>query len=626
MLKVVFIPSYKEAVCEEGSAILDVARDAGVYIDSACGGAGKCGKCKVRVVSGRCSPVSPEESEQIDFSELGQGFRLACRARLQTEAAIFIPERSIFKGTASRKEFVPRKIPLSPAVKAYSLRADQSPDEPRRGGVERLLALLKAQHGVEGLAWDEELLAQLGNSLAENVQGYSLAVWMNKEIIRVRPGTGAGPYGLALDVGTTTLALYLCSLETGKIVTSASATNPQTIFGEDIMSRISYSVHHRGEGVKRMQRELINTVNTMIREVTEGRRVSSDDIVDMTVVGNTVMHHIFLGLPPDRLGYWPFTPMVENSVNIKGRDLGLDILPAAYVHVLPVEAGFVGADNVAVLIAEEPYKRDEFSLVIDIGTNGELALGNRSRLLSCSCATGPALEGAEIMYGMRAAPGAIEKVRINPESFEVDYKVIGNDTWKGDQRPGKFKPVGICGSGIIDAIAALYQSKLIQKSGTFSHRADIPRLRKGKDGAREFVLAWARETPIDQDIVVTQRDVRQIQLAKGAIRAGCQIMMERLGISRPDRLIVAGAFGLHVDRDNALAIGLFPECDPDAISFVGNAAGHGAYLALINKDKREEADRIARWTEHIELATEKAFQKEFIKALDFPDSAANMSC
>ena len=240
---------------------------------------------------------------------------------------------------------------------------------------------------------------------------------MNKEIIGVQSGTGAGPYGLALDVGTTTLALYLCSLETGKILTSASATNPQTIFGEDIMSRIAYSVHHQGEGVKRMQRELITTVNTMIREVTEGRRVSTDDIVDMTVVGNTVMHHIFLGLPPDRLGYWPFTPLVENSVNIKARDLGLNILPAAYVHVLPVEAGFVGADNVAVLIAEEPYKRDEFSLVIDIGTNGELVLGNRSGLLSCSCATGPALEGAEITYGMRAAPGAIEKVRISPEQL-----------------------------------------------------------------------------------------------------------------------------------------------------------------------------------------------------------------
>ncbi len=619
MLKVVFIPSYKETACREGSTILDVAREAGVYIDSACGGIGKCGKCKIRLVSGECSPIAPEESEQIGPGELGQGFRLACRAQLQADAVIFIPEKSIFKGAASRKEFVPRKIPLKPAVKTYSLDAAQSPGE-HRSVFERLLALLKAQHGIEGLACDEELLAQLGSSLTEHVKKYMLSVWMSKEIISVQVGMGAGPYGLALDVGTTTLALYLCSLETGKILGSASATNPQTIFGEDIMSRIAYSVHHPGEGVKRMQRELINTINAMVHQVIDDKRLTADDIVDMTVVGNTVMHHIFLGLPPDRLGYSPFTPLIENSVNIKARDLGLDILPAAYVHVLPVEAGFVGPDNVAVLIAEEPYARDEFSLVIDIGTNGELALGNRSSLLSCSCATGPALEGAEIMYGMRAAPGAIEKVRVSPKGFEVDYKVIGNDRWKSDQRPGKFKPVGICGSGIIDAIAGLYQSGLILKNGAFSQNAESPRLRKGKDGAREFVLAWAKETPIDQDIVVTQRDVRQIQLAKGAIRAGCQIMMERLGISQPDRLIIAGAFGMHLDRDNALAIGLFPECDPEAISFVGNAAGHGAYLALINKEKREEADRIARWTEHIELATEKAFQEEFIKALAFPDS------
>ncbi|HUJ89878.1 MAG TPA: ASKHA domain-containing protein [Syntrophorhabdales bacterium] len=619
MLKVVFIPSYKETACKEGSTILDVARESVVYIDSACGGIGKCGKCKIRVVSGECSPIVPEESEQIGPGELGQGFRLACRAQLQTDAVIFIPEKSIFKGAASRKEFVPRKIPLKPAVKTYRLDAGQNPSE-HRSALERILALLKTEHGIEGLACDEELLAQLGSSLTENVQKYMLSVWMDKEIIRVQTGMGTGPYGIALDVGTTTLALYLCSLETGKILASASATNPQTIFGEDIMSRIVYSVHHPGEGVKRMQRELINTINTMVHQVIHDKRLTADNIVDMTVVGNTVMHHIFLGLPPDRLGYSPFTPLIENSVNIKARDLGLDILPAAYVHVLPVEAGFVGPDNVAVLIAEEPYARDEFSLVIDIGTNGELAVGNRSRLLSCSCATGPALEGAEIVYGMRAAPGAIEKAKISPKGFEVDYKVIGNDRWKSDQRPGKFKPVGICGSGIIDAIAGLYQSGLILKNGAFSQKAQTPRLRKGKDGTREFVLAWAKETPIDQDIVVTQRDVRQIQLAKGAIRAGCQIMMERLGISGPDRLIIAGAFGMHLDRDNALAIGLFPECDPEAISFVGNAAGHGAYLALINIEEREEADRIARWTEHIELATEKAFQEEFIKALAFPDS------
>jgi uncharacterized 2Fe-2S/4Fe-4S cluster protein (DUF4445 family) len=617
MLKVVFVPSYKEAGCGEGSTILDAARDAGVYIDSACGGIGKCGKCKVRIVSGTCSPLTREESEQISSREQGQGFRLACRAQPQTDAVIFIPEKAIFKGAASRKEFTPRKILMQPAVRTHLLDAGQIHGR-QSANPDRLSRLLNTESGVEAVRADPQVLAE-ATSLLEQPGQVAASVWMNREIIRVRPGAAEHTYGIALDVGTTTLALYLCNLETGKILTSASATNPQTIFGEDIMSRISYSVGHPEVGVKRMQKELINTINEMIQQVTADKRLSTDDIVDMTVVGNTVMHHIFLGLPPDRLGYWPFKPTVETSVNVRARDLGLDMLASAYVHVLPVEAGFVGADNVAVLIAEEPYGRDDFSLVIDIGTNGELAFGNRSRLLSCSCATGPALEGAQIKCGMRAAPGAIEKVKVDPQTFDVDYKVIGNQAWKSEGAPGKFKPVGICGSGIIDAIAALYCTGIIRPNGAFLQEASTPRLRKDEKGQKEFVLARADETPTGKDIVITQRDVRQIQLAKAAIHAGCQIMMKRLGISLPDRLVVAGAFGMHIDRDNALAIGLFPRCKPEAVSFVGNAAGHGAYLALINRDKREEADRIARWTEHIELATEDSFQKEFIKALSFPD-------
>jgi uncharacterized 2Fe-2S/4Fe-4S cluster protein (DUF4445 family) len=616
-VKAVFVPSYKEISTSLGKTILDAAQDAGVYIDSACGGVGKCGKCKVRFVSGTCSPLTREESEQISSREQGQGFRLACRAQLQTDAVIFIPEKTIFKGPASRKEFTPRKIPIQPAVRTYLLNAarihgrDENPPD-------TLSTFLKAQHGLDGVTADPQVLAEVA-SLLEQPTEIVASVWMNQEIIRVQQGAGGQTYGIALDVGTTTLALYLCNLATGKILTSASATNPQTIFGEDIMSRISYSVNHPEVGVKRMQKELINTINEMIHQVTADKRIVTTDIIDMTVVGNTVMHHIFLGLPPDPLGFWPFTPTIQTSVNVKARDLDIDILPSAYVHVLPVEAGFVGADNVAVLIAEEPYTRDEISLVIDIGTNGELALGNKSRLLSCSCATGPALEGAQIKCGMRAAPGAIEKVKVDPQTFDVDYKVIGNQTWKSEEAPGKFRPVGICGSGILDAIAALYLSGVIRPNGAFLQEASTPRLRKDEKGYKEFVLARAEETPTGKDIVITQKDVRQIQLAKAAIRAGCQIMMKLLDVRRPDRLIVAGAFGMHIDRDNALAIGLFPPCKPETVSFVGNAAGHGAYLALINRAKREEAERIARWTEHIELATEESFQKEFIKALAFPE-------
>jgi len=618
MIKLVFVPSYREISCEQGSAILDAARDAGVYLDSACGGIGKCGKCKVRIVSGEANALAPEELAQIPVREQAQGFRLACRARLLSSGTVFVPERTVLKGQATRKEFTPRKIALDPAVRTYSLTRSKDSVAPAITP-EGLKASIEKASGAGDLSIDEEVRKELLSLPKVAASGLTASVWMDHEVIRVQTGARAGAYGVALDIGTTTLALYLVDLGSGKLLASSSATNPQTIFGEDIMSRIAYSVNHPGDGVKKMQHEVVEVINTMIHQVASDKGITPLDVVDMTVVGNTVMHHIFLGLAPDRLGFWPFTPTVQTSVNVKARDLGIDMLQSANVHVLPVEAGFVGADNVAVLIAEEPYARDEISLVIDIGTNGELALGNRSRLLSCSCATGPALEGAQIAFGMRAAPGAIERVSIKPETLEVDYKAIGNKGWKSEGSPAKFKPVGICGSGILDAIAALYRASIIRKNGAFSKSLNTPRLRKGTKGQQEFVLAWADETPINQDIVITQRDVRQIQLAKAAIHAGCRIMMNRLNVSAPDRLIIAGAFGMHIDKEKALAIGLLPECDPEHISFVGNAAGHGAYLALLNRGKREEADRIARWTEHIELATEASFQKEFIRGLDFPD-------
>jgi uncharacterized 2Fe-2S/4Fe-4S cluster protein (DUF4445 family) len=612
-MKIVFVPSYKEISCEQENTILDAAREAGVYLDSVCGGIGKCGKCKVRIVSGEANPLAPEELAQIPVREQNQGFRLACRGRLLSDATVFVPERTVLKGQATRKEFTPRKIAIDPAVKTYMLTESKE-----KVTAEDVKARLEEGLGGGSLSIDEEVLKELPSLSHDGASRMTASVWMDREVIRVQTGAHTGAYGVALDIGTTTLALYLVDIGSGKLVASSSATNPQTIFGEDIMSRIAYSVNHPGDGVKKMQHEVAEVINTMIREVSGDKGITPLDVVDMTVVGNTVMHHIFLGLAPDRLGFWPFTPTVQASVNVKARNLGIDMLPSAHVHVLPVEAGFVGADNVAVLIAEEPYAREEISLVIDIGTNGELALGNRAKMLSCSCATGPALEGAQIAFGMRAAPGAIERVTIDPKSLEPDYKVIGNKGWKSEGAPAKFKPVGMCGSGILDAIAALYRAAIIGKNGAFSKSLDTPRLRRGTRGQQEFVLAWADETPINQDIVITQRDVRQIQLAKAAIHAGCRIMMNRLNISTPDRLIIAGAFGMHIDKDKALAIGLLPACDPGNISFVGNAAGHGAYLALLNRGKREEADRIARWTEHIELATEPSFQKEFIKGLDFP--------
>ena len=443
-------------------------------------------------------------------------------------------------------------------------------------------------------------------------------VWMDKEIVDVRPGRDETRLGLALDVGTTTVALYLCDLATGEIVASASTTNPQVLFGTDIMSRISYSSHHPLQGVKRMQGELVRAVNALIEQMTGRSGFSSHQIMDMTVVGNTVMHHIFLGIAPDHLGLWPFSPSVQSSMNAKARELGIAINPSCYAHVLPVEAGFVGADNVAVLLSEEPYNKEEIGLIIDLGTNGELVLGNRESLFSCSCATGPALEGAHIVSGMRATIGAIEKVRIDPATLEVDYAVIGTDGWASQHDPGALKPVGICGSGIIDTVASLFLTGLVGEDGAFKANGKTERLRKGPSGALEFVVVWKHESATGSDILLTQKDIRQIQLAKGALQGGARVLMHHLNIDKLPHMVIAGAFGMHIDKENSLAIGLFPWCEPEKVFMVGNAAGHGAYLALVNKDKRIEADRIARKVNHIELALEEGFQQEFLKSLSIP--------
>jgi len=315
----------------------------------------------------------------------------------------------------------------------------------------------------------------------------------------------------------------------------------------------------------------------------------------------------------------PFPPAVHKSMDIKARDLDIRINKSAYVHILPNEAGFVGADNVGVLIAEEPYKKDEMQLIIDIGTNGELILGNKKKLISSSCATGPALEGAQLTFGMRAAPGAIERIKIDPDSHEVDYKVIGRDTWKTYSKSEEMQTKGICGSGILDLFAELYRSGVILKSGRFNPNQKNSRVRKNSDNNQpEFVIAWAEETSIGKDVVITQKDVRQIQLAKGALYCGCKLMMRRLGIDKVDKVKIAGAFGTHVDREKALIMGLFPDCEIEKIILIGNAAGDGARAALLNREKREEANWVSRNVEYIELTVEKDFQQQFMEAMQIP--------
>jgi uncharacterized 2Fe-2S/4Fe-4S cluster protein (DUF4445 family) len=339
----------------------------------------------------------------------------------------------------------------------------------------------------------------------------------------------------------------------------------------------------------------------------------------MTIVANTAMHHIFLQLNPENVALAPFPPVLHRSLDIKARDLNIGIHESAYVHFLPNEAGFVGADNVGVLIAENVYKEDSLQLIVDIGTNGELVLGNKRKLISTSCATGPAFEGAQLTFGMRAAPGAIERIRIDPETHEVDYKVIGRERWKRYSRPEEMQTKGICGSGILDVLAELYRSGVILKSGRFNPKQKSKRFRRNRENNEpEFVIAWAAETSIGRDVVITHKDIRQIQLAKGALYAGCKLLMRRMGIEHVDKVKIAGAFGTHVDREKALIMGLIPDCPLESITVIGNAAGDGARAALLDIRKREEADWVARNVEYIELTLDRDFREEFMQALQIP--------
>jgi uncharacterized 2Fe-2S/4Fe-4S cluster protein (DUF4445 family) len=540
-----------------------------------------------------------------------------------------------------------RDIPIEwdPAVKYYYVEVPEPTFERPTGDLERLLEQLSSGHGLNGLDIDYPCLRSLSDRLREAGGKVTAAVWMDKEIIRILAGEHEDSYGLAVDVGTTTVAAYLCNLATMEVVDTVSMMNPQCKYGEDVMSRITYHMMHE-DGLQKMHDDIIEGINGLIaqaceathppkepdkakgsenekdRESRDGRNypcLTPTELMDMTIVGNTAMHHILLNLNPAYMGMAPFPPAIHRSVDIKARDMGIGIHESAYVHVLPNEAGFVGADNVGVLIAEEPYKTEQMQLIIDIGTNGELVLGNKNKLISSSCATGPAFEGAQITFGMRAAPGAIERIRIEPDTLEVDYKVIGRDAWRSYSKPEEMGAKGICGSGIFDVLAELYRSGVVLKSGRFNPQQSSNRFRKNnEDGRPEFVIAWAEETSIGKDIVINQKDVRQIQLAKGALYSGCKLMMRRMGIEDVDVVKIAGAFGTHVDRGKALIMGLFPDCEIERITSVGNAAGDGARAALLNRGKREEARWVSRNVEYIELTVEQDFQKQFMEAMQIP--------
>nr|MDJ0829327.1 ASKHA domain-containing protein [Desulfobacterales bacterium] len=589
---VIFQPSGRRGEVPKGVTLIEASRLLGVDIEALCGEKKVCGKCIVRIEEGHFEKYGvtsskdnvtawqEEEEKFITEAQREKGLRLGCVALVEGDLLVFVPEESRAGKQVVSKAARDIHIDHNPAIRLYYVEVDPPTFEEPTGDFERICRGLEREYGLQGLTIDIFTLRTLPEALREGKWAVTVSVWNNKEVIRVRPGKVEKAYGLAIDVGTTTVAAYFCDLTTMEVIDTVSMMNPQCKYGEDVMARITFHMT-TPDGLQRMSDDIIEGLNDLIEKAIantyppkkkkkkkkgeegpteyvevpeEGKtylRLTRNDIEDITIGFNTAMHHILLGLNPEYVGLAPFPPVIHHSMDIKARDLGVQINPSSYMFVLPNEAGFVGADNVGVLIAEEPYKHEENQLIIDIGTNGELVLGNRHKLISSSCATGPALEGAQLSYGMRAAPGAMERIEIDPETKEVNYKVIGRDAWRKYSEPKDMKAKGICGSGILDVLAELYTSSVITKSGVFNKKGlkDHPRFRINPDNKQpEFVLAWAEESSIDKDIVITQKDVRQIQLAKGALYAGCKLMVKRMGLEKVDKVKIAGAFGTHVDR------------------------------------------------------------------------------
>ncbi len=626
---VVFMPSGRRGRVQQGQSLLEAARGLGVEIESICAGRLTCGKCKVQIEAGRFEKhgitshpdhLSPPTQEELDLLARmsADGCRLSCQAFVQGDVLVFVPEEARGQKQIVRKSATERAIPIDPAVRQVYVEVEQAALGEHRGDWGRLQDALAGQWHLHDLSIDLHALRRLQPALRKGKWRLTVTLWDEREVIEVHPGYREGVYGLAVDVGSTTLAAYLCDLRTGQVLATESAMNPQVKYGEDLMSRISYAMTH-ADGLKKMHDAIIDALNRLAAAAAKQAGLRARHIHEAVLVGNTTMTHILLGIDPSELGGAPFALARREALDIKARDLGLRLHPAANVHLLPSQAGHVGADNVGVLLAEEPYHQDEITLIADIGTNAEIVLGNREWLYSASSPTGPAFEGAQITFGMRAAPGAIERVRIDPQTLEARFRLIGeerwSDEWQGD--PPAQLAAGICGSGIIEAVAEMYLRGVLRPDGRFDPGLQHPRVRwNGRKPA--YVIATADQTTTREPILVTQDDVRNIQLAKAALYAGAKLLMNRAGVTQIDRILLAGAFGSYIDPQYAMILGLIPDCDLEKVYAVGNAAGDGARIALLNRGKRGEARRIARRVTYIETAVDPDFQEEFVAALHIP--------
>jgi uncharacterized 2Fe-2S/4Fe-4S cluster protein (DUF4445 family) len=631
---IVFTPSGRRGRFDIGTPVLECARRLGVDLDSVCGGRGLCGRCQVLVGEGefakhgisssaRClAEITEAEKKYADWKGLKPGRRLSCNAKLLSDVVIDVPAESQVHRQIVRKRAEARNIEIDPVIKSYYVEVAKPDINNPTGDFQRLEQALKREWDVELHDTDLYVLRTMQEALREGDWKVTVAVRHTlgryDEIIGLWSGVKTQLYGLAIDVGTTTVSCQLVDLSSGEVLAVAGAMNPQIRFGEDLMSRVSY-VMAQPESVTEMSKELRDCLNGLIAETSIEAGIDKKYIVEVVLVGNPIMHHLALGLNPSELGVAPFALVTNAAVKVYAEDdLGLDICLGSRAYFLPCIAGHVGADAAAVVLSESPHLSKEIILIVDVGTNAELILGNRERLLAASSPTGPAFEGAEISSGQRAAPGAIERLRIKPDTLEPTYKVIGCDLWSDengfDEAIASTGVTGICGSGIIEVIGEMYLAGILSAKGVIDGGLAEHCERIKSDGSTFSYLIRGGEP----EIKIIQSDVRAIQLAKGALYAGARLLMDRLGIDKVDRVSLAGAFGSHIDPKYAMLLGMIPDCPIDKVSAAGNAAGTGARIALLNKKARTEIETLVKQIEKVETAVEPAFQQHFIKSIAIP--------
>ncbi len=635
-IQIVFTPSGKRGKVVCGKSVLEAAQQLGVDLDTVCGGRGICDRCQIDQSIGdfakfgihsKAEHLSPLSSSERAFFKSGVSAhrRLGCQAKLLGDVVIDVPPESQAHRQVVRKRVDVHNMTVNPAIKLYYVEVPEPNMHDPSGDLQRLLEALEFEWGLIDVQCDYPVLCHLQTVLRNGQWKVTLAVHQGKDIIAAWPGLKRQVYGMAVDVGSTTIAAHLCDLVSGEIVTSAGRMNPQIRFGEDLMSRVSYAMMNPG-GEADMTKAVRQALQGLMVNLAEEANMDLGDLVDVTLVGNPVMHHLLLGINPIELGGAPFALATDQAMNLKASDLELKASPGCRVYLLPCIAGHVGADAAAAVLSEAPHDREELTLLVDVGTNAEIVLGNRKKMVAASSPTGPAFEGAQISGGQRAAPGAIERVRIDKQTLEPKFRVIGSDKWSDEkgfkESTGSTGITGICGSGIIEVIAEMYLAGLIKPDGiidgSFAQKTD-----RVVEDKKTWSYVLCNDNQVN--VLITQNDVRAIQLAKAALFAGARLLMDKLKIDSVDRIRLAGAFGAHIDVKYAMVLGMIPDCRLEHVTAAGNAAGTGAVIALLDVDAREEVESLVKQIQKVETAVEPRFQDYFVEALAIPHKTADFA-